>query len=65
MLKMTCDPIAFGTGASKLYTVSSCWTYQSLCYARAQEKVGSKGLSNQKIRGKFPYGKARETGGTQ
>lgn len=36
-----------------------------LCYARAQEKVGSKGLSNQKISGKFSYGKARETKWTQ
>lgn len=62
---MTCRPIAFGTGASKLCAVSSRWTYQSRCYARAQEKVGSKGLSNQKISSKFSYAKARETEGTQ
>lgn len=62
LLKRACH-IGLGNGPSKFWVVSTCGTYPSLCCAKAQEKVGSKGLSNQRISGKFPYSKARETEG--
>lgn len=62
LLKRACR-IGLGNGPSKFCTVSTCGTYERLCYAKAQEKVGSKGLSNQSVSGKFSHGKAREKEG--
>lgn len=62
MLTWAC-PIGLGNGLSKFCAVSTCGTYQRLCCAKAQEKVGSKGLSNERTGGKFPLCKAREPEG--
>lgn len=62
VLKRACHT-GLGNGSSKFCVVSTCGTYLNLCCAKAQEKVGSKGLSNQRISGKFPHSKAKETEG--